>query len=85
MLETILHFLIFLLAFSLSYALLLKAKIFSGAINLAISLVIGFYSLFVFLSFKEISKIFAYLSIFFLLVFLLSLLAKGFKREELKK
>jgi hypothetical protein len=85
MLEMLLHFLIFLLAFSLSYALLLKAKIFSGAINFVIALVIGFYSLFVFLSFKEVSKIFAYFSLFFLLIFCFLLFAKGFKREELKK
>jgi uncharacterized protein YacL len=84
-LETLLYFFIFLLAFSLSYALLLKTKIFSGVINFVVALVISFYSLFVFLSFKEISVIIAYLSIFFLMVFCFLLIAKGFKHKERKK
>jgi len=82
MLEILLHFFIFLLAFCLSYALLTKTKIFSSAINATIALVIGFYSLFAFFYIKDSLKFLAYVCISFLFIFCVLLVVKGFKAKR---
>jgi len=62
MVEAFVQYLLFLLAFLISYALLRKMKIFPTKINAIISLIIGFYFLSVVIFFPEdITRLLAYL------------------------
>lgn len=82
MIEVIFQFLLFILSFLISYGLLKKVKIFHTTINLIISLVIAFYTLFISLYYiQDLIQILAisFLSLFS--IFILALLLSLRKRE----
>jgi len=83
MIEAIFSFLLFLFSFLISYAILIKIKIFPRATNIVISLVIAFYFLSASVFYKEnLIQILGYSSLFIFFVFILALIYLSLRKEK---
>jgi len=86
MINTIFQFLLFLLSFLLSFAILKKMKIFPARINPIIALIIAFYFLSASIYYSEdLMQILAYSVLFLFIVFAIGLVILSRREEKEKK
>jgi hypothetical protein len=79
----IFSFLLFLLSFLLSYALLRKIKIFPASVNIIIAVVISFYFLFGSIYYSEnLMQLIAYSTLALLMAFVIVLIYLGMKTKK---